>query len=54
MVGKAALARTHSKTWRHLGRTRTTRSFFECGTQFRFGLESRVVAPLDEFRLTPG
>jgi hypothetical protein len=51
--GKAALPRTHSKTWRRGGGESCARSVVECGTPFRFGPATGIVAPLEEFCITP-
>jgi len=51
---KAALARTHSKTWRTFGVESASRSVVKCGTQFRFRPETNTVAKSGEFQFTHG
>ena len=44
--GKAALARAHSKTYRHLGRAVGTRSVVECGTPVALWPSNRRFRPI--------
>jgi len=51
--GKAALARTHSKTWRTFGARLAREASWSAERQFRFAPEKGLVAPLEEFSLSP-